>query len=55
MADPEQEITLKLVSIKTLQESYEAGELEAVKLPTYPPKPTLLDRVSLWFVTLIRR
>ena len=51
MSDSEQEMFLKLASIKTLQGSYEAGVLKVVKSPKYPPKPTLLDRVSSWSVT----
>jgi len=51
MSDSEQEMFLKLASIKTLQGSYKAGVLKAVKSPKCPPKSTLLDRVSLWSVT----
>jgi len=41
-------VALKLSSIKTLQESYKAGVLRAVKSHKYPHKSTLLDRVSVW-------
>jgi len=41
-------MTIKLASIKTLRELYVAGVIKATKSPKYPPKPTLLDRVSLW-------
>lgn len=51
MSDSEQEMFLKLASIRTLQEAYKAGVLKAVKSPKYPLKPALLDRVSLWSVT----
>ena len=51
MSDSKQEMFLKLASIKTLRGSYEAGVLKAASSPKYPPKPTLLDRVSLWLVT----
>ncbi|KAF9644900.1 A1pp-domain-containing protein [Thelephora ganbajun] len=39
---------LRLASIKTLQESYKASVLKAVKSPKHPHKAALLDRVSLW-------
>jgi len=39
---------LRLASIKTLRESYMAGVIKATKSPKHPPKPALLDRVSLW-------
>jgi len=48
MSDCEEEMFLKLASIKTLKESYKAGVLRAVKSPKYPPKQAFLDRVSLW-------
>jgi len=48
MSDSEQKMSLALGLIKTLQESYKAGVLKAVKSPKYPVKPALLDRVSLW-------
>ena len=53
MSESEQEMVLKLAAIKTLRESYKAGVLKAVKSPKYPPKPCLLDHVSLWLVTPI--
>ena len=53
MSDSEQDMPLRLASIETLQGSYKAGVLKAVKSPKYPHKPALLDRVSLWLVTLI--
>lgn len=48
-------MALKLASIETLRESYGAGVIKATKSPKYPSKPTLLDRVSLWFVTSHRK
>ena len=54
-SEPEQEMALKLASIKTLRESYGAGVIKATKSLKYPPEPTLLDRVSLWFVTSRRK
>jgi len=48
MSDQEQDMFVKLASIRTLKESYKAGVLKAVKSPKYPLKPALLDRVSLW-------
>jgi len=50
MSDSEQEMALRLASIKTLRESYKAGVLRAVESPKYPLKAALLDRVSLWSV-----
>ena len=55
MSKSEREMVLKLAAIKTLRESYKAGVLKAIKSPKYPPKPSLLDRVSLWLVTPISR
>ena len=55
MSESEQEMFLKLAAIKTLRESYKAGVLKAVKPPKYPPKSSLLDRVSLWLVVPISR
>ena len=51
MSDSDQEMPLKLASIRTLQELYKSGVLRASKSPKYLHKPTLLDRVSLWSVT----
>jgi len=41
-------MSLKLAAIRTLHESYKEGVLRAVKSPAYPPKRSLLDRISLW-------
>jgi len=48
MSESEEEMALKLASIKTLRDAYRAGVIKVRISPKYPPKPTLLDRVSLW-------
>jgi hypothetical protein len=43
-----EEMPVRLKSIRTLSELFKGAVLHAAEKPRYPPKRSLLERVSLW-------